>query len=293
MAALSLTIAPAYRAAPMNALASLCRRIAASGRFQNFVMLLILANAVLLGVETSERLRAQYGGALFLASGLIQALFVTEIAIRMIAYAPGVPRFFRDGWNVFDFTIVALSLLPQAGAFATVARIARVMRVSRLVSVWPDLRLIIGTMLKSIPSMGHVIALMSLLLYVYGVLGYHLFHAVAPEDWGSLPLAIETLFQTLTLEGWIEVYERSRHPLSGVFFGSYIVVAVFVVTNLFIAVVINNLDRTRSEETHERDEASIHHTLLARIEGLKAELNELETALRSEPSARQGPPPGG
>lgn len=271
---------------PMETLATTCRRIASSAAFQNSVLLLILANAVLLGVETSEMVRTQYGAMLHLASMAIQALFLIEIAIRVGAYVPAVHRFFRDGWNVFDFTVVALSLLPQAGPFATIARLARVLRVSRLVSVWPDLRLIIGTMLKSIPSMGHVIALLSLLLYVYAVLGYHLFHAVAPQHWGSLGRAFETLFQTLTLEGWIEVYEASPHALSGVFFGSFIVVAVFVVTNLFIAVVINNLDRVRAEETHQRDEANVHHTLLARIEALKVELNDLEVTLRERGEAK-------
>lgn len=243
-------------------------------------MALILANAVLIGLETSRTVMERQGGLLVLVSGLIQAAFVLEIVIRMIAYAPRVHEFFRDGWNLFDFSVVALSLLPAAGPFATIARLARVLRVSRLVSVWPDLRLIIGTMLRSIPSMGHVIALMSLLLYVYGVLGFHLFHDVAPEYWGSLPRALKTLFQTLTLEGWIEVADRSQHPMSGLYFTSFIVIAVFVVTNLFIAVVINNLEQVRSEQTHAADEASAHHAVLSRIEALKTELNELETALR-------------
>ena len=115
---------------------------------------------------------------------------------------------------------------------------------------------------------------------MYGVLGFHLFHDVAPEYWGSLPRALKTLFQTLTLEGWIEVADRSQHPMSGLYFTSFIVIAVFVVTNLFIAVVINNLEQVRSEQTRAADEASAHHAVLSRIEALKTELNELETALR-------------
>ena len=245
-------------------------------------MALILANAVLLGVETSQTLMARHGSLLELVSALIQAAFVLEIAIRITAYFPRIHEFFRDGWNLFDFAVVSLSLLPQAGPFATIARLARVLRVSRLISVWPDLRLIIGTMLRSIPSMGHVIALLSLLLYVYGILGFHLFHDVAPQYWGSLPRALETLFQTLTLEGWVEVAEQSRHPLGGAYFTSFIVIAVFVVTNLFIAVVINNLDQVRSEQAHAADAASPHHAVLTRIEALKAELNEMEAALRKK-----------
>ena len=264
----------------MNRLPEICRRIATDGRFQNVVLLLIFANAVVLGVETSDRLMSEYGRWLNAASAVIQWMFVLEVAIRLTAYVPRVQDFFRDGWNLFDFTIVALSLLPQAGPFATIARLARVLRLSRLVSVWPDLRLIIGTMLRSIPSMGHVIALLSLLLYVYSVIGFHLFRDTAPAHWGTLPRALETLFQTLTLEGWVEVAKVSRHPLSWVFFTSFIVVAVFVVTNLFIAVVINNLDRVRQEQENASDEASPHHSLLARIEALKTELNQLESILR-------------
>jgi voltage-gated sodium channel len=145
-------------------------------------------------------------------------------------------------------------------------------------------------MLRSIPSMGHVIALLSLLLYVYGVVGFHMFHRVAPEHWGTLILSLETLFQTLTLEGWIEVAEKSRHPLSWIYFTSFIVVAVFVVTNLFIAVVINNLDRVRDEERLALDEASPHHVVLHRIESLKEELNQLEAALRRESPGGPTPP---
>jgi len=261
-------------------LAQQCRRIVASSRFQGFVMALILANAVLLGVETSQTLMARHGELFEVGSAIIQGAFVLEIAIRLAAFFPRIHEFFRDGWNLFDFTVVSLSLLPQAGPFATIARLARVLRVSRLVSVWPELRLIIGTMFRSIPSMGHVIALLSLLLYVYGVLGFYLFHDVAPEYWGSLPRALETLFQTLTLEGWIEVAKQSRHPMGSAYFISSIVIAVFVVTNLFIAVVINNLDQVRSEQAHAADAASPHRAVLARIEALKVELDELEVALR-------------
>jgi voltage-gated sodium channel len=131
--------------------------------------------------------------------------------------------------------------------------------------------------------MGHVIALLSLLLYVYGIMGFHLFGRAVPEYWGSLRQSVETLFQILTLEGWVEVAQKSQpaHPVGWLFFTSFIVVAVFVVTNLFIAVVINNLDRVRAEQARAEDAAGVHHELIARIETLKQELNELEATLRS------------
>jgi voltage-gated sodium channel len=106
---------------------------------------------------------------------MIQVVFVAELALRLLACWPRPGRFFRDGWNVFDFVIVALSLLPVAGSFATVGRLARLLRVTRLVSVSPDLRLIIGTMLRSIPSMGNVALLLGLLVYVYAIIGFYSF----------------------------------------------------------------------------------------------------------------------
>lgn len=116
-----------------------------------------------------------------------------------------------------DFLVVAASLLPQAGAFAMVASLARLMRVARLVSVFPELRLIIGTMIRSIPSMGHVIVLLTLLLCVYAVVGFHLFRDTDPAHWASLGVALLTLFQMLTLEGWVEIQAAvlGDHPSGG------------------------------------------------------------------------------
>jgi voltage-gated sodium channel len=139
----------------------------------------------------------------------VQVVFVGEIAVRLLAYAPRVHRFFLDGWNIFDFTIVALSLLPAAGPFATVARLARLLRELRVVSALPELRLIVATMLRSIPSLSNVIVLLGLILYVYAVVGVHLFAGIDPLNWGSLPRAGLTLFEILTLEGWVDLMDAS------------------------------------------------------------------------------------
>jgi voltage-gated sodium channel len=165
---------------------SLARRIADDPRFQHFILGVIVTAAVVIGVETSPALTQRYGGIIVAVEMLIQTIFVAEMVIRILACWPRPASFFRNGWNVFDFAVVAASLLPQAGAFAMVARLARLMRITRLVSAFPELRLIIGTMVKSIPSMGHVIVLLSLLLYVYAVLGFHFFRGADPEHWRSL-----------------------------------------------------------------------------------------------------------
>jgi voltage-gated sodium channel len=258
------------------------RRLAESAHVQNFVFGVILLTAVLVGLETSPWLTARYGPLFETLDLLVQVIFVVEIVIRMLACWPRVHTFFRDGWNVFDFAVVATSLLPQAGAFTMVARLARLLRVTRVVSLFPELRLIIGTMLRSIPSMGHVIVLLSLLIYVYGVLGFYLFSDHDSERWGTLGAAFLTLFQILTLEGWVEVQAKvlDAQPWAWVYFGSFVFVGVFVVVNLFIAVVINNLESVRLEHQADDDRQSPHHALLETISDLRKRLNDVERQLR-------------
>ena len=264
---------------------NLARRVAEAYGFQNFILGVILVTAVIVGLETSDTLVEHYGGPFELADLVIQAIFVAEIVIRLVAHWPALGRFFRDGWNVFDLAVVAASLLPQAGAFAMVARLARLLRVTRLISAFPELRLIVSTMLRSIPSMGHILMMLGLLLYVYSVLGFYLFREHDPERWGTLGAALLTLSQMLTLEGWVEVQAAvlGELPFAWVYFLSFVFVAVFVVVNLFIAVVLNNLETAKTELQAAEDRRSPHHGLLAAIEEVKARLEELERDLRQQP----------
>jgi voltage-gated sodium channel len=261
---------------------ALARGLAENARVQNVVLGVIVLTAVLVGLETSPSLTARHGALFETLDLLVQIFFVVEIVVRMLACWPRLHTFFRDGWNVFDFVVVATSLLPQAGAFAMVARLARLLRVTRLVSAFPELRLIIGTMLRSIPSMGHVIVLLSLLIYVYGVLGFYLFSEQDPERWGTLGAAFLTLFQILTLEGWVEVQAGvlEAQPWAWIYFGSFVFVGVFVVVNLFIAVVINNLESVKLEHQADDDRQSPHHAVLETIGDLRKRLDDVERQLR-------------
>ena len=279
------------------------RGLAESGRFQNVVLAVIVLTAVLIGLETSESLAERHRALFDAAEMLVQAVFVVEITIRLVAHWPRLLRFFADGWNVFDFLVVAASFLPQAGAFAVVARLARLLRVARLVSVFPELRLIVSTMLRSIPSMGHVIVMLGLLLYVYGVLGVYLFREQDPERWGSLGDAFLTLFQILTLEGWVEVQAKvlPTHPLAWAYFASFVFVGVFVVVNLFIAVVINNLESAKDEAQTEADRGGPHEDLLGAVGEIRDRVEHLERLIRtaapeapraaSRPARERGPRP--
>jgi voltage-gated sodium channel len=233
------------------------RGLVESPRFHAVVTTLILANAVLVGLETDAGVMARYGSWVWAADRVLVGAFVVEIALRIVAHAPRPLRFFADGWNTFDAVVVAASLLPSVGTFATVARLARVLRVSRLVSSTPELRLLVDTMLRTMRSMGNVVLLLGILMYVYAVLGVQLFRAADPEHWGTLGRAVATLFQILTLEGWVEIQAKSQEavPLAWLFYGSFIVVAVFVMINLFIAVVINNLEAAKRAHDEEVDQA--------------------------------------
>jgi voltage-gated sodium channel len=269
---------------------ALCRRIADHPAFQNGILAVIVLNALLIGLATDAELLARHRPLLGGLNTLVQVLFVIEITIRLVAYAPRVDRFFADGWNVFDFTVVALSLLPAVGPFATVARLARLFRALRLVSAVPELRLIVSTMVRSIPSMGHVILLLGVILYVYAVLGVHLFREVDPARWGGLGRAGLTLFEILTLEGWVEVQEASfaATPWAWVFYVSYVIIAVFVAVNLFIAIIINNLEAVKGEERAGAEGETA--ALTARLAAIRTQLGEIEAALRT-PGSRP-PAPG-
>jgi voltage-gated sodium channel len=175
-----------------------------------------------------------------------------------------------------------LSLIPAVGPMTTVARLARVLRVLRLVSVSPELRLIVATMLRSIPSMGHVIVLAGLLIYIYGVAGTFAFRDLDPAHWGSLGRSCLTLFQVLTTEGWADIQANvlPHAPWAWVYFTSYIVIAVFVVVNLFIAVVTNNLQNAKADAERASDRSSDSAGLLETARSLQEELRKLEDRVR-------------
>jgi voltage-gated sodium channel len=257
-------------------------RVTNSPLFQNAVLALIVFNAVLLGFETDASFRSQYEPVLALIHSTITVLFLIELALRILACAPRFWSFFRDGWNLFDFFIVLASLLPSGGQFATVARLARILRLLRVVTLSQELRLIVGTMLRSLPSMGHVIALLSILLYVYAIVGNFLFAPLDPEKWGTLKASLLTLFQVLTLEGWVELQDRVMltYPFAWVYFISFIIIAVFVVINLFIAVVTNNLQSVKEDEGQGDSESSVE----AQLAQMRREIMQLSSRLQNQNS---------
>lgn len=218
--------------------------------FEHSIIGLILLNAVILGMETSPTLLNKYTFWFDLGHQLVLLAFIVEALLKISAVVPRLRLYFGNGWNLFDFSVILLSLLPTTGELAMIARLARLLRVLRLISTLPKLRLIVTTLMRSIPSMGHVILLMSIIFYVYAIAGYQFFHLHDPLHWGNLGIAMLTLFRVVTLEDWTDVMYTAMElsPWAWVYFVSFIFMGTFVIINLFIAVVLNNLEEAKTEQ---------------------------------------------
>ena len=255
--------------------------------FEYTIIALILMNGVLLGLETSPALEQRYGGIMHLGNQIVLGVFIVEALLKMLALAPRIDRYFHDGWNVFDFLVIVFSLIPATGQFAMVARLARLLRVLRLVSAIRELRLIVAALVRSIPSVGYVIMLMSIIVYIYAIIGYHLFHEHDPTHWRTLGISVLTLFNIITLEGWTVVMEKAMqvHPWSWIYFVSYVVAATFVVINLFIAIIINNLDEAKAERLRELEPPVSREELLRELRSTRDALRRLEHRLDDDGAA--------
>ena len=257
-----------------------------SDGFQRTVIALILANAVLLGIETSERAMAAAGGLITTLDRLFLIAFTIEIGLRIYAFRG---RFFRDPWGIFDFLVVAIAWLPASGPLA-VLRALRVLRVLRLISIVPSMRRVVEAMLHALPGMGSIVLLMVLMFYVAAVMATKLYGDILPERFGTLGNSLFTLFQLMTLESWAEATVRpilEHHPLAWMFFVPFILVATFVVLNLFIGVIVDSIQTLRAEDEAEAEaqhaaEAAAAHDerseILAELRALRAEV----AALRAE-----------
>jgi voltage-gated sodium channel len=265
-----------------------CTRMVDSGWFEPAMVALILFNAVLIGLETSPAIVKTHGDLLHQLNDAILVVFIAEALMKITASAPRYRNYFANGWNLFDLAIIVLSLIPATGEFALVARMIRVLRVLRLISAVPQLRLIVSTLVRSIPSMGHVVMLFSILFYIYGVTGYHLFHAADAERWGTLGSSLLTLFQMITLDDWANIYAKAReaHAWAWVFFVTFIVIGTFVVMNLFVAVVINNLEASKEAELHAHP--ATPEEVLAEIRRTREALARLENRIGSSSAAPGG-----
>lgn len=267
-----------------NRAVALTRRIVASGWFRHGVTVVILLNAAVIGLDTSQTLTVRYGALLQGANQLFLGIFMVEALIKMAAHHPRIHRYFADGWNLFDFAIIVISLVPSVGVLATVGRLARILRVLRLISTLPELRLIVSTLMRSIPSMFNIIMLLSIIFYMYAVAGYHLFHEVDPVHWRNLGISLLSLFRIVTLEDWTDIMYAALevHWWAWAYFVSFVVIGTFVVINLFIAVVLNNLDEAKQERLQSLRTPPTREELVAELTRIQEALHRLARRLEQD-----------
>ena len=250
----------------------------------------ILTSGALLVLGTSRGMVDSYGDALVLGNRIILAVFIVEAALKMIALAPSPQRYFRDGWNVFGFAIIVFAIVPATGSFAMVARLGRLLRVLRLISAIKELRLIVGALVRSIPSVANIMMLMSIIVYIYAIVGYHLFNEADPTHWRNLGISLLSLFRIITLEDWTDIMYAAmeHHGLAWVYFLSFVVGGTFVVANLFIAVVINNLDKAKDDQLRALQAPVSRDELLRELRSAQDTLRRLEDRLSGYGEERQG-----
>ena len=237
---------------------------------QHLLIALILINAVVLGLETSPSIMAAWGSWLVAADRAILAIFVVEIILRLLAHRLA---YFRDPWNVFDFLVVAIALVPASGPLA-VLRALRVLRVLRLITLVPSMKRVVSGLLSALPGLGSVAAIIGLIFYVAAVIATKLFAADFPEWFGSLGASAFTLFQVMTLESWAMGIVRpvmEVYPAAWIFFLVFILASTFTLLNLFIAVIVNAIQSEGSAEVQDAADDDAQR--------LRAEMNELRAAL--------------
>ena len=286
-------------------LQAFAQRVVQSALFQRAITGVILFAAVLVGVETDKAMVAAHGDLLHVLDSIVLAIFCAEIVLKLVALSPKPWRYFLDAWNVFDFAIVVACLLPLGSQSATVLRLLRLLRVLRLVHALPRLQVLVGTLLKSLPSMGYVGLFLAMHFYVYGVAAVFLFGENDPVHFGSLPLAVLTLFIVVTGENWsttlyTQMYgcerfgydgmealctaSNAQPVLASLFFVSFIVLGTMVILNLVIGVVMNSMQEAQIENER-MDEAnrggdehhpSLEHELFELRQSMAATLERME-----------------
>jgi voltage-gated sodium channel len=256
-------------------------------RFQHAIMVIILVNAVTLGAESSQSVVSGTGGLIRYVDRVAVGVFVVELLLKLYAYRL---RFFRDPWNYFDFTVVAIALAPASGAFA-VLRALRVLRLLRLIAVVPSMRRVVATLMAAIPGVSSIIALLVLIVYVAAVMATRLFGELTPQHFGTLGRSLWTLFQVTTGEAWPDVAAdvMAHQPMSWVFFLLFILTSTFVVLNLFLAVVVNAMETVRDEEVAAGEREPPADALVrAELVALRQELAALHRLVAAQATGRRG-----
>lgn len=247
-------------------------RLITHRHFQSTILAVILFNAAILGLETSGTAMARFGPIILALDALCLAVFVVELAIKLYVQRRD---FFREGWNLFDFVIVAIALVPSAQGLS-VLRALRVLRLFRVISVSPTMRRVVEGLIRALPGMGSVFLLMGIVFYISSVMATKLFGAAFPDWFGTLGRSAYSLFQIMTLESWSMGIVRPVmivYPHAWLFFVPFILITTFVVVNLVVGLVVNSMQDAHLSEVDERTD-SYRDAVIAR-------LTEIERTLKA------------
>lgn len=242
-------------------------------RFGQLITLVIMVNAVVLGMETSPYLMQRWGDLILAIDNACLVIFIAEIGLKLAAQGR---RFFTNGWNLFDFTVVAIALVPSAGGLS-VLRALRILRVLRVISVAPRLRRVVEGFITALPGMASVFLLMTIIFYIGAVIATKLFASSFPDWFGDLGLSAYTLFQIMTLESWsmgivrpvMEVY-----PYAWLFFVPFIMITTFAVVNLLVGLIVNSMQDAHHAEDGVRTDA-YRDEVLTRLDQIETRIKML------------------
>jgi voltage-gated sodium channel len=254
-----------------------------SSKFKNFIIALIVINGITMGMETSKSVMESVGGLINTFDTFVIIVFTIEIILRIYVHRLD---FFKDPWSIFDFVIVAISLMPASNGFE-IFRVLRVLRLFRLITVVPQMRKIVSALISVIPGMLSIAGLMGLFFYIFAIMATKLYGESFPEWFGTLGASFYTLFQVMTLESWSMGIVRpvmETHPLAWTFFIPFIFIATFVMINLIVAIVVDAMaEINKEEEEHIIDEVHASETKTqSEIFALRTEIRELKELIKAK-----------
>jgi voltage-gated sodium channel len=261
------------------------KRIFEGDTFQTVIISVIIVNSILIGMETSPFVMRNFGAYIDEIDLIILGIFVLEMILKGYAYRL---RFFTNAWNVFDLSVVLISILPAAGSFA-VFRALRILRTLRLLKNIPKLKIIITSLLRVIPSLGWVMVLLMIIFYVFAVIGTNIYGPQFPQYFGSLGKTMFTLFQVMTLESWSSGIARpiiSEMPFATVYFIMFILIATYTTLNFFIAIVVNTMNEIQHTEL-QNEEQNIKDFVTQENKVLKQQMSEMADEIKDLKSLLQ------
>nr|WP_295707816.1 ion transporter [uncultured Halomonas sp.] len=257
--------------------------------FEAVVISIIVISALVIGAKTYEETTQIEQWLLYLDIA-VTIFFLVEILIRMAAERT-LLSFFKKGWNVFDFLIVTASLIPMDDSeMVLLARLLRIFRVLRLVSMIPELQMLLGALVKSVPRMGYVVLLMFIIFYIYAALGSFLFHNVDDFLWGNISVSMLTLFRIATFEDWTDVMYATQevYAWSWIYYLTFIFLTAFIFLNMMIGIVLDVMQKESAllDLSNDEGDAAQVQGLRADVRDLRAQLDRMEAALAQSHSSR-------